>query len=283
MSHKKYNELEFTITRSQGLIGVRVKWEHSLSGNGSLIVTNFLEPCMVSQLGYMEIGDEILLIDGKPVKSEADIHLFTDKIDVDLVNIKIKRLAKEVTYDEIIKKYGNRYLDQLEVIKSLKTTLRKDHIDIAEQTLKLGLIAIENGDFTTGKGHIEEALNNAFGTAVGINSIVARCYTIQGYLAYKYRKFNDSRRHLWEAVEIYKKLGVTSQLDLFHTYHKLIAVADAQESMEDREFTKRKADELQLQIMANQVLLTPSLFLFSFFLSFILSLSHSTCLTMILK
>lgn len=253
MSNKKYNEYEFTITRAHGLIGLRVKWEYSLSGGG-LFITNILEPCMVSQLGYIEIGDEILLIDGKPVKNEADINLHTDKVDIDLVTVKIKRLAKELSFDELIKKYGNRYLDQLEVIKSLKTTLRKDHIDIAEQTLKLGIIAIETGDFKTGQAYIEEALNNAFGTDAGINTIVANCYCAQAHIAYKSKKYTDARRHLWEAVELYKKLGTTSQLDLFHTYNKLLAVADAQESAEDREFTKRKADELQLIIMANQVL-----------------------------
>lgn len=261
-------EYEFQITRTQGLIGLRIKKEINLSGTNSFKVIGFIEPCMVSQLGYLEIGDEILTIDGKIMKSEDEINIITERIDVDLITIKVRKHSNYDDNDEIFRKYGSRYIQQLTVIETLKTTLRKDHIDIAEATLQLAIIIIECGDIKLAQNYLEEALNNAFGTDIGINNIVALCYCTQAHIAYKIKKYADSRRLLWEAVEIFKKIGETSQLYLLQTYKKLLSVATAQDSAEDYEFTRKKADDLQQIIISSYVsiILIISFYIYPFLL-----------------
>jgi tetratricopeptide (TPR) repeat protein len=245
-------EFEFQITRTQGLIGLRVRKDIVLTGGNCLTVIGFVEPCMVSQLGYIEIGDEIITIDGKPVRTEEDIIFLTDRLDNDLVKIKIRRNNYNDEEDRM-KKYGLRYIEQLQHIDTLKSTLRKDHIDLAEATLQLGILLSESGDYQNALVAIEEALNNAYGTANGINHIVALCLCALAHISYKTKKFPDARRQLWEAVEILKKLGHSSQLPLLQTYFKLLSVADAQESAEDREFTRKKVEDLRQVIMESLV------------------------------
>jgi tetratricopeptide (TPR) repeat protein len=283
----KLTESEFAITRTQGLVGLRVKREPLLSGGYTLNVIHFVEPCMVSQLGYLEIGDEILSIDGKLVRSDSDIIINTEQIDTDLIRIKFRRHNYHQE-SEKLKRFGLRYFNQLELVEKLKSTLRSDHIDLAEATLQLGIISSEIGDFTTASSYIEEALNNAYGTSAGVNKIVGLCYSAQAHISYKSKKYLDARRHLWEAVELFKKIGASVQIDLFQTYQRLLSVAEAQDSAEDREFTKKKSDDLQQLIMAALVSsllsLSPlSLSLSLLYLSSYLSLSslppHCSLLT----
>jgi tetratricopeptide (TPR) repeat protein len=246
------HEFEFQITRTQGLIGLRVRKDALLTGGHCLTVIGFVEPCMVSQLGYLEIGDEIITIDGKPVKTEEDIIFLTDRLDNDLVRIKIRRNNFDEEENRM-KKYGLRYIEQLQQIDTMKSTLRKDHIDLAEATLQLGIILSELGDYKSAMISIEDALNNAYGTANGVNHVVALCQCALAHISFKTKKFADARRLLWEAVELFKKLGHNSQLLLLQTYFKLLSVADAQESAEDREFTRKKAEDLQQVIMGSLV------------------------------
>lgn len=245
-------EYEFQITRTQGLLGLRVRRDVQYAGGHCLTVIGFVEPCMVSQLGYIEIGDEIIAIDGKPVKTEEDVIFLTDRLDNDLVKIRVRRSNYDEE-EERMKRYGLRYIEQLQQIDLLKSTVRKDHIDLAEATLQLGILLSEAGDYKTAMASIEEALNNAYGTANGINHLVALCLCALAHISYKTKKFADARRQLWEAVEILKKLGHSFQLLLLQTYFKLLSVADAQESAEDREFTRKKAEDLRQVIMESLV------------------------------
>lgn len=244
-SARSYEESEFTVTRTQGLQGLRVKWEEKLVRPG-LYVSTFLDPCMVNALGYLEVGDEIVSIDGRVAKSEADINFFTEHVATDLVTIRIRRESRAPSPADIEKKLGDRFNIQLRVIENLKTTFRKDSIEIGDAKLILANIALEAGSRKVGKENVEEAMQIAYATAAGINIVLAKSYLALAHIAYLQRKWPDTRRNLYDALDVLTKMRDSTERDLaiYDTALKMAAIAETQDSPEDKDFAKKKMDDV---------------------------------------
>ena len=237
----------FAICRSFGMQGVHVE-----ERDKKLVVTEFYEPCLAQELGCLCVGDTIVSIDGEAVSSESDILVV--EADTSVAEMEVKITPKPISETERdIKRFGERYLNIADGIKSLKSTHRKDHIDIAIATMQQGNILIENGDLEFGRNLVEDALNNAYGLNGGINDTVCACYCSQAQVAYLEDRTTDLRRHLLEAIEVYKKIGESMDIEQFKVFSKLVSVAQSDEESTFRDTIARQAMELQQKIVVNNV------------------------------
>ena len=237
-------EETFSISRSYGFQGIHTE---------AALVSEITEPSLAFELGYLNIGDTILTVDDSAVTSEEDLRIVESDTSVALMNVKVKLKSGQDASAATIMRYGEKYLNIRDAILSMKATLRKDHIDIAISTMQLGQCCLENGDFDAAKPLLEEALNNAYGYKQGVNEYVCQCYLYQAQIAYGENRGVDARRHLREAIDMYKKIGESMDVQQLRAYAKLIVLAGEDDDSSFKDTIAKQAMEIQQKIVVTQV------------------------------
>jgi tetratricopeptide (TPR) repeat protein len=239
-------EIEFHISRSHGLVGL-----HFTNNGGNFTVSKMTEPCLAAYLGLVEVGDELLSIDGKEINNEADLVTPPDSqgasFSKDDMCLKLNRSGK--SYNDI----------EGEDIKSAralsKSTSKTDHTTQAKLRLTIGEVLLARGDYIAAQDALEDGLNIAYGVNVGINSIVVTAFSFLSQVYYCQGDYKAAKEALTEAQSVINKLGPSQEklVQELEIVNKKVEVAICLEEEEEMLQSKTRAEEILKIILSLQV------------------------------